>query len=575
VIGSLGHLAQTPFPPGRLHPERNPQSGWLGERPAGQPGLSCDILRTHFNRIEQWEVRLLESDATILLNELTEMGPFGFIAVNAQGSIEMWSPGAERILGWSKEELLGHPPPPEFQRLDLNAGPVERQARQKDGRVVDLDVYTRRWHDLTGSSRGMLIVLVDATARRAAENMIRDLMAQGEQSRSQARADRRFRELLEAAPDAIIEVDRDGRILLLNKVTENLFGYSRDELLGQAVEILIPDALRKGHVDHRSRYWDHPQTRPMGTGLKLEGQRKDGSRFPIEISLSPVKFEDSFRVTAIIRDVSERYRSERQLHAVQAQHTEELAAKNRELEARNREAEEANRLKTEFLTGMSHELRTPLHTILGFAELLSEELEGPLNEKQKRFITHIQNDSTHLLALINDLLDLSKIEAGRLELKWVTLLLSEVLQEAVSSVRPQGQAKSVAIEILVDHSLQVHADRLRLKQILFNLLSNAVKFTPERGKVTVDAECLEGYVHISVTDTGIGIPEDKLESIFDKFYQIGRKVKDSPEGTGLGLAITRQLVKEHGGSIQVQSTPGKGTRFTFTIPALAQVESAG
>ncbi len=516
---------------------------------------------------------MLESDAAILLNELTDAGPFGFIAIDPHNTVEVWNPGAERLLGWAKEEVVGHPPPPEFQKLDFSHGATERQVRRKDGRVIDLEIYARQRRDRDDTPRGTFVVLLDTSDRRAAEHTIRDLIAQQEQSRSQARADRRFRELLEAAPDAIIEIDRDGRILLLNKVTEHLFGYTKDELLGQPVEILIPEELRERHSGHRSRYWEHPQTRPMGTGLKLEGRRKDSSRFPIEISLSPVKFEDGFRVTAVVRDVSERERAERQLRAVQAEHTEELAAKNRELEARNQEAEEANRLKTEFLTGMSHELRTPLHTILGFAELLSEELEGPLNEKQKRFITHIQNDSTHLLALINDLLDLSKIEAGRLELKWITLTLKDVLEEAISSVRPQGQAKSVAIENEVDDVLQIHADRLRLKQILFNLLSNAVKFTPEHGRVTVNAHCADGYVHISVTDTGIGIPQDKLESIFDKFYQIGRKVKESPEGTGLGLAITRQLVKEHGGSIHVQSTPGKGTCFTFTIPALAQTES--
>jgi PAS domain S-box-containing protein len=477
-------------------------------------------------------------------------------------------------LGWSADEVLGGPPPIDFDLVGSDSGPREIQQRCKNGKLVDLEVYTRGWHDAEGNLRGTLVILADTTARRAAEHVIRDLTVQGEQTRSQARADRRFRELMEAAPDAIIEVDRDGRILLLNQVTENLFGYRREELLGQRVEVLIPEELRGGHSGHRSRYWSQPQTRPMGTGLQLEGQRRDGSRFSVEISLSPVKSQDGFRVTAIIRDVSERRRVEEQLRAVQGRYTEELAAKNRELEARNQEIEQANRLKTEFLTGMSHELRTPLHTVLGFAELLAEELAGPLTDKQRRYINHIHNDSTHLLALINDLLDLSKIEAGRLELQWAVFHLEEVLEETVSSVRSQGQAKSIEIQT-DDASFEIFADRLRFKQILYNLLSNAVKFTPDGGRVTVRAEQQSGFVEISVADTGIGIPKEKQASVFDKFYQIGRKVKDSPEGgTGLGLAITKRLVEEHGGSIRVESAPGKGSTFAFTVPLRASVEIA-
>lgn len=379
----------------------------------------------------------------------------------------------------------------------------------------------------------------------------------------------RFQELLEAAPDAIIEVDQQGRIVLLNRVTEQMFGYARPELLNQPVEILVPSEVRSGHHAHRSGYWNHPTTRPMGGGLKLEGQRKDGSRFPVEISLSPVRYEVGFRVLAIVRDVTERKLAEEQLRAVQTAYTEELAAKNRELEERNNLIERADRLKSEFLSGMSHELRTPLHTITGFAELLQEELEGPLNDKQKRFVQHILRDSQHLLALINDVLDLSKIEAGRLELHQEVFALPEALEDTVASVRPRADTKSIRIEIAAPEALDVYADRLRVKQILYNLLSNAVKFTPDGGGVSVEVRVQENFVLVSVQDTGIGIPTSEHESVFDKFYQVGQRQAGGHEGTGLGLAITRRLVEQHGGSIRLESEPGKGARFTFTIPSLA------
>jgi PAS domain S-box-containing protein len=480
------------------------------------------------------------------------------VGVNRAGAVELWSPAAERILGWNAEEVLGGPPPLELPPPDAPYGEAEYQERRKDGTPVALEIRTAPWLDAAGKPRGVLAVIADVPA-----------------SHAPAAPDRRFRELLEAAPDAIVEVDRDGRILLLNRVTEQIFGYRREELLGKPVEVLIPEHLREGHTGHRAHYWAHPQTRPMGAGLTLEGRRKDGSRFPAEISLSPVKSEDGFRVTAVVRDVSERRRTEQELQVAQARYSAELAGKNRELEARNREVERANRLKTEFLTGMSHELRTPLHTVIGFAELLAEELQGPLTPKQKRFVSHIQNDATHLLELINDLLDLSKIEAGRLELHRETFRLGDALEEAAAQVRPQGQAKSIGIEVRAGAAADLYADQIRFKQILYNLLSNAVKFTPEGGRVWVEVILAPAAAEISVVDTGVGIPADEHQAVFDKFYQVSSGTKGSRQGTGLGLAITRRLVEEHGGSIRLESAPGQGSRFTITMPLATGAQAAG
>ena len=370
-------------------------------------------------------------------------------------------------------------------------------------------------------------------------------------------AERRLGELLESAPDAILELDQDGRIVLLNHMAEQLFGYSREEMLGLTVEALVPEAARGAHQRHRARYLSHPVTRPMGSGLKLEARRKDGSHFPVEISLSSVESGGGSRVTTIIRDITERRQMESRLRATEEKYI-------RELELRNWEAERANQLKTEFLGNMSHELRSPLHTVIGFTQLLAEEKEGPLNEK--RFLSHIRNDSVHLLDLINDLLDLSKIEAGRLELRYEVFPIDAVIAEAIASVRPRAAAKSLNIETGISISTPVCADRLRFKQILHNLLTNAIKFTPDGGRVRVQAAESERLAEISVSDTGIGIPEDQQQAVFDKFYQVRAGIQGGSEGTGPGLAITKRLVDQHGGSLWLKSEPGSGTCFTFTIP---------
>jgi PAS domain S-box-containing protein len=386
----------------------------------------------------------------------------------------------------------------------------------------------------------------------------------------------RFRELLEAAPDAIMQVDAEGRIILLNRVTEDMFGYSRDELLGQPVEVLIPRELHARHAEHRANYRQHPMTRTMGSGLALEGIRKDGSRFPVEISLSPSSSAEGFRVTAIIRDTTERRMAEERLRRVQEEYTQRLAETNAELEMTNRELERANRLKSEFLASMSHELRTPLHTIIGFSELLGEELEGPLNEKQMRFVQHIHKDSLHLLELINDVLDISKIEADRLELRPEAFDFTALIAESLASVRSLAEAKSHTLETASDVPTAVEADRLRIKQVLVNLLSNAIKFTPEGGRIRLEARVQDSFVVVSVRDTGIGIPMEEHESIFEKFHQVGATTKGVREGTGLGLAITKRLVEQHGGGIWVQSQPQQGSTFSFTLPiSSAERETQG
>ncbi len=483
------------------------------------------------------------------LRAVLDASPFGVVALDEAGRVRLWSRGAETILGWREEEVIGRALPSEIELLSHSGHDVEVRLVRNDGVAIDVMARTASWQEGT--------VVIVADNRR--EREIRDLMKREEEALTQVRAERRFRELLEAAPDAIIEVDEEGRILTLNAVTEASFGYNREELLGQPVEVLVPDRARAHHAGHRARYEAHPVTRPMGSGLALQGRRKNGSTFPVEISLSPLKSEEGFRVTAVIRDITDRKEVEDRLLAVQTKYTGEL-------ELRNREIERANRHKSEFLANMSHELRTPLHTVIGFSELLAEELQGPLNANQKRFVSHILKDSQHLLSLINEVLDLSKIEAGKVQLNREPVDLGAVIEDALSSIRPRILDKSIDLETDVASPVLVDGDRMRLKQILYNLLSNAVKFTPKGGRIRVDAAKADGFARISVTDTGIGIPPEERESIFDAFHQVGTSAGGMREGTGLGLPIAKRLVEEHGGRLTVESEPGRGSRFTFTIP---------
>jgi signal transduction histidine kinase/DNA-binding response OmpR family regulator len=254
--------------------------------------------------------------------------------------------------------------------------------------------------------------------------------------------------------------------------------------------------------------------------------------------------------------------------------TTQLAAANKELEFRNLEVERATKLKSKFLASMSHELRTPLNAIVGFSDLLSEQTAGQLNEKQQRFVNHIKQGSAHLLQLINDILDLSKIEAGQLELRCEDFMVKDALPEVLSTIRPLAMAKNIQVLDKFETSRAVHADRIRFKQILYNLLSNAVKFTPKGGCIHIDCFDEGDFVALSVKDTGIGIRAEEQKVVFEEFRQVEGSAATAQEGTGLGLAITKRLVEQQGGKISLQSEFGKGSCFTFTLPLASEASQA-
>ena len=237
-----------------------------------------------------------------------------------------------------------------------------------------------------------------------------------------------------------------------------------------------------------------------------------------------------------------------------------------ELEAANRELGAASQHKSEFLANMSHELRTPLNAIIGFSEVLSERMFGELNEKQEEYLKDIHASGQHLLSLINDILDLSKIEAGRMEVEVTDFDLPMAIDDAMTLIRERAARRSIALHTRVDERLgQVQADERKIRQVLLNLLSNAIKFTPEGGRIEVGAKPVNGFVEVSVSDTGVGIAPEDQEAVFEEFRQVGTADK-KVEGTGLGLALSRKFIELHEGKIWVKSQIGQGSTFTFTVP---------
>jgi PAS domain S-box-containing protein len=341
----------------------------------------------------------------------------------------------------------------------------------------------------------------------------------------------------------------DGYFKTLNPSWQKVLGFSTEELKAiPYLELIHPE-------DHQATTAEAVRLENREVTFSFENRYlcKDGSYK--WLSWNAVSTPEQKLIYAVARDITG-------LKATQQQ----IEQQNRELGLRNQEVERATKLKSKFLASMSHELRTPLNAIVGFSELLVEQSAGPLNPKQARFVGHIKQGSAHLLQLINDILDLSKIEAGQLELRCEQFLVKDALPEVLSTIRPLAMAKNIQVQQKLGTDRPVYADRVRFKQVLYNLLSNAVKFTPKDGRITIEGTDSAEFVCISVADTGIGIrPEDQIV-IFEEFRQVEGGKDSTHEGTGLGLAITKRLVEQQGGKISLISEPGKGSRFTFTLP---------
>ena len=484
--------------------------------------------------------------------DLLESTPDGIILAGPTGRVVIANSQAEHLFGYKHGELHGKlielllPDRYHAAHIRHRSGYFKQPRTRSMG--AGLELFGRR---KDGSEFPVEISLSPLKTEEGTLVMsaIRDIS-------ERLKAERKFRGLLESAPDAMVIVNQLGQIVLVNSQTEKLFGYQRDAMLGKAVEMLIPARFHDAHPGHRNTFFREPRPRAMGAGSQLFGQRQDGTEFPVEISLSPLETEEGLLVSGAIRDISERRHFERVLQE-----------KNIELEA-------AAEAKDRFLANMSHELRTPLNAIIGFTGTLLMRLAGPLLPDQEKQLQTVLGSAKHLLSLINDLLDLAKIESGKVELNFVPVSFAEVIAEVAAVLRPLAEKKAVEFVVNVpDEALVAHADRRALSQIVINLANNAIKFTDGGGRVTLllrrslrDGQAL---IEISVADTGCGIRDEDHASLFQAFAQLDSSSTRHHEGTGLGLHLSQKLATLLGGRITLQSEIGKGSTFTLVIPEFA------
>ncbi len=358
--------------------------------------------------------------------------------------------------------------------------------------------------------------------------------------------------IVDSSDDAIISKSLEGIITSWNRSAERIFGYTAAEAIGLPILIIIPT----DRLDEEPRILERLRRGERVDHFETVRRRKDGTLVDISVTISPIRDSTGKVVGAskVARDITERKEAQR------------LAQRaSLELQRANERLKEVDRLKSDFLASMSHELRTPLNSIIGFTGLLRQQIPGPLNAEQLKQLDMVANSARHLLHLINDILDLSRIEAGRVEITPEWLNLRPLVDETLRSLEPLATRKGLTLHNAVPPEIRLHTDRKMLLQVLLNLGGNAIKFT-ERGDVRIEGQVAADSVEVVVADTGIGIKPEQIGLLFEAFRQLDGSTRRRYEGTGLGLHLSQRLIALLGGKIRVESEFGKGSRFSFTLP---------
>lgn len=459
----------------------------------------------------------------------------------------------QETFGWTREEVIGK----SVQDLGIWADQSDRrrfiELLRADGRVRNFEA---RQCSREGDVRDMLVsgetvpldgkprLLItghDITERKRAERELRDSEA-------------RLSGILRISPEAVIVTDGSQHITLFSDGAERTFGYTAADVLGKSIDVLMPPAARKIHREHVGKFLRSPDiSRLMNTRQEVRAQAKDGTVFPVEASVSKLQLDGETVFTVLLRDITERKQAQDLL----------LAAKE--------EAESASRAKSEFLANMSHELRTPLNAILGFSEVIRSQVLGTVGvEKYVEYADDIHRSGEHLLEIISDILDVARIDAGQIKLDEDSVPVDELIESSRALIQERAEANGLEITVSLPPETQIlFCDSRKMKQILINLLSNAVKFTGCGGSISIGAQIdeLTGDIVFQVRDNGIGMSVEDVPRVLEPFVQIESSLTRHHEGTGLGLPLVKKLTELHGGSLELETAPGKGTVASVRLPA--------